>query len=433
MLTPYLPYPPSSGGQVRSYNLIKNLAKRHEITLFSLIKYDEERDFIPKLEVFCKKVCVFKRSEKPWTLGNILRTGFGSYPFLVVRNLSAEEKRAVAKELKESAFDLIHAETFYVMPHIPPTKVPILLVEQTIEYRVYQHYARTCRFLPFRPLLFVDILKLRIWESRFWKKATKVVAVSEADKKEMRRIVPSLDVGIVPNGAGEDLAMLWGKRRPNFNRPIIFYQGNFLWLQNVEAAKILAKEIFPLIKKEIPEAVCWIVGQGVREKISNLEGEGIKIRDLATYDIEGVIEAYQKATVFVGPLAGPGGTRLKILGAMAAGVPVVTSSVGITGIEAKDGREVLVGDTPEDLAEAAVCLLKDRKLYTKIASAARELVNAQYNWEKIAERLDRIYREVSCKSPLASKMQFARSGTLTSQSRKEPAIKAGSRDFAREV
>ena len=84
MLTPYLPYPPSSGGQVRSYNLIKNLAENHEITLFSLIKDEAEKKYIKELEKFCKKIQVFKRSEKPWTLRNILRTGFGFYPFFKV-------------------------------------------------------------------------------------------------------------------------------------------------------------------------------------------------------------------------------------------------------------------------------------------------------------------------------------------------------------
>jgi hypothetical protein len=140
MLTPYLPFPDSSGGQIRSYNLIKDLSKKHEITLFSLIKDDSEKRFIPELAKYCSKVRVFKRSKSPWTLRNILLTGFGPYPFLVIRNLSPKEKEAVKEEIENVHYDLIHAETFYVMPHIPKTKIPILLVEQTIEYLVYKHY-----------------------------------------------------------------------------------------------------------------------------------------------------------------------------------------------------------------------------------------------------------------------------------------------------
>lgn len=395
MLTPYLPYPPSSGGQVRSYNLIKNLARKHQITLFSLIKTDEEKKYITELKKFCKEVEVFKRPEKPWNLANILRTGFGLYPFLVIRNLSPEEKQRVSQKLAEEEFDLIHAETFYVMPHIPETKIPILLVDQTIEYQVYQHFVDTFKYWFLKPLLFVDVLKLKFWEAKFWQKAAVVVAVSEADREKMLSLVRRLDVRIVPNGAGEDLMKIWGTKEPKEqNKPVVFFQGNFLWLQNTEAAKLLATTIFPKIREEIPEAICRIVGQGAKEKIGSFSGEGIEVQDLKTSDIKGVGDSYRQATVFAAPLSGPGGTRLKILGAMAAGVPVVTTTTGIEGIDAVDGREVLIRDEPEKMAETIVEVIKDNSLYKKLTIAARELVEKKYNWSKISRTLDDIYREV---------------------------------------
>lgn len=393
MLTPYLPSPPSSGGQVRSYNLIRNLATKHEITLFSLIKTDEEKKYVSGLEKFCKRVEVFKRPEKPWTLKNILRTGFGMFPFLVVRNTSPEEKVRLAEILKKEEFDLIHAETFYVMPHIPPTKIPILLVDQTIEYQVYQHYADNYPHWIVKPFLYIDVFKLKYWETKFWKKATMVVAVSEADKHKMLSLVPSLSVKIVPNGVGEDLMNLWPKKSVDFRKPIVFFQGNFSWLQNTEAAQILAKEIFPKIIKDIPNARCHIVGQGAKVKIGDLAGNGIEVRDLQTSDVDGVINAYREATVFLSPLAGPGGTRLKILGAMAAGVPVVTTSTGIEGIEARDGEEVIIRDDPREIAKAIVDLIRNEELYDKLTTSARRLVELKYSWSKISAVLDDIYRE----------------------------------------
>ncbi|MDP3682975.1 MAG: glycosyltransferase, partial [Ignavibacteria bacterium] len=200
MLTPYLPFPDSSGGQIRSYNLIKSLSKKHEITLFSLIKDDSEKKFVPELEKYCKKVKVFKRSKSPWTLRNILLTGFGPYPFLVIRNLSPQQKIAVQEEIQNVKYDLIHAETFYVMPHIPETKIPILLVEQTIEYLVYKHYVEGSKNFLLKLLFSIDVAKLRFWETKFWKKADRVVAVSESDKSEMIKLVPGLKVDLVPNG-----------------------------------------------------------------------------------------------------------------------------------------------------------------------------------------------------------------------------------------
>lgn len=395
MLTPYLPYPPSSGGQVRSYNLIKNLAKKNEITLFSLIKNDEEREYISELEKYCKKVKVFNRPPKPWTLKNILRTGFSGYPFLVIRNLSEEEKREVVKELALEKYDLIHAETFYVMPHIPQTKIPILLVDQTIEFQVYQHFVKNKKNYFFKPFLYIDVFKIKFWELLFWKKADMVVAVSEADKEKMLDLVPKLKVRVVPNGAGEDLLSVWDKKRTH-KFPIIFFQANFSWLQNVEAARHLVWNVFPLIKQKIKDAQCWIVGQSAKEKTGNLESESVKIVDLENSDIQGVIDAYSKATVFVAPLEGPGGTRLKILGAMAAGVPVVTSKIGIEGIEAVNNRDVLVADNWEDMAEKVILLMKDKKLYSLIIESARKLVEQKYSYKSIANLLNEIYREVAC-------------------------------------
>ena len=111
MFTPYLPYPDSSGGQIRTQNLLKHLRKKHDITLFSLIKYKKEEEYIPILEKnFCKKVRVFYRSEKPWMIQNILRTGFSLSPFLVVRNFSSEAKKAVEEEFAYELRDRIISE-----------------------------------------------------------------------------------------------------------------------------------------------------------------------------------------------------------------------------------------------------------------------------------------------------------------------------------
>lgn len=394
MVTPYLPYPPSSGGQVRSYNLLKHLAKKHKITLLSLITHQGEKQYLSRFKGLCSKVLVFQRPEKPWMLKNILKTGFGFYPFVVVRNFSKEAKIAVQKELADNPYDLIHAETFYVMPHIPDTKVPILLVEQTIEFQVYQHYADTSKFWPVKPLLYFDVFKIKHWETKFWQKAARVVAVSEDDKQKMKSLVPGLKVNAVPNGVGEDLMSLLSEKKTVSKKPVIFFQGNFHWLQNTEAAQILAQKIFPLIKKEVPQAVCQIAGQMAQEKIGNLSEDGIQIRDLGTSDIEGVKQAYREATIFLAPLEGPGGTRLKILGAMAAGTPVITTPTGIQGIKARDKKEVFIEKDYQKMAARAIELIKNKKLYRQITEAARSLVKEKYDWKKIAEGLDKIYQEV---------------------------------------
>lgn len=390
MLTPYLPYPPSSGGQIRSYNLIKQLSKKHEITLYSLIKYDSERKYINKLKKFCVKVKVFKRPTKPWTLSNILKTGMGPYPFLMIRNFSPEAKKDLALTLTKERFDIIHAETFYVSLHIPRTDIPIVLVDQTIEYEVYQHFVKGIKQKLLRPLLMIDVSKIKFWETYYWRRAGKVIALSDRDALSMKHLVPSLDVSVVPNGVGEDLM----ENVPlHFSKRVIFV-GNYAWLQNVEGAEILAKKIFPLILKKVPDAQLIIVGQNT-DKISDVGVNRISVVDLKIEDIEGIQKAYHEGGIMIAPLYGPSGARLKIVGAMAAKVPVVTTPIGVLGIDAVDGREVLLGDTYEEIADKAIRLLTDKLLYKNIAQNARKLVEKKYTYEAIAKKLDDVYEEAA--------------------------------------
>lgn len=395
MLTPYLPFPDSSGGQIRSYNLIKNLSKKHEITLFSLIKDDSEKRFIPELEKYCRKVKVFKRSKSPWTARNILLTGFGPYPFLVIRNLSPKERAAVKEEINSVKYDLIHAETFYVMPHIPETSTPILLVEQTIEYLVYKHYVQGIKNIFLRYLLSIDVAKLRFWETNFWKKADGVVAVSVADKREMVKLAPRLKVELVPNGVNLDFFRV--KTSWNDKNPKILFVANFKWLQNIEAAELLLDQVFPKIKSKMSGVKIWIVGQHIPEEILKRKSSDVIVDDLKEDDQEGIRRAYCEASVFVSPLRGPGGTRLKHFGAMAAKIPLITTKVGAEGLGAVDGREIIVRDHPGEIADAVVKVLKDPSLAKRIAQNARKLVEEKYSWPKMGELLDKIYERTGKK------------------------------------
>lgn len=392
MLTPYLPYPLMTGGQTRSYNLIKRLAALgYKITLFSLIKSEQERQYIRELEKFCEEVQVFKRSEKPWTIKNILRTGLSFYPFLVVRNWAYGEKSVIRQKIKNGKFDLIHAETFYVMPHIPKTDIPVLLVEQTIEYLVYSHYAKESRLWPLKPFLYIDVGKLKFWEIQYWKKARKVVAMSEEDKKLMLSQDFALDVDIVPNGVDSDYFS--EKVIERSAEPIILYLGNFTWLQNREAVEVLVQKVWPKIKKSLPQAKLWIVGKNAQDFFHDIESEDIKVEQVAD-----VREAYQKATVLVAPIYGGGGTRYKNFEAFASGLPVVTTSIGIGGTDAKDGVDVIIRDNPDEIAQSAIELIQDSQRYKTIATNAKKLVKSQYDWDPIAKHLGKIYEDLGTKS-----------------------------------
>ena len=391
MLVPYLPNPSTSGGQTRWYNIIKYLSQNHEITLFSLIKDESEKRFIPELKKYCQKVEVFSRPEKPWTLRNILLSELGPFPLLVIRNWSYEERKAIAKELEREKYDLIHAETFYVMPHLPKTTVPTILVEQTIWHDVYKHHVvhEIPRLL--RPFFLWDVIKVKFWEKHYWGRADRLFAVSEEDREEMRKIIPEKEIGIIPNGV--DSKFFSEKPIERMSPPRILYGvTNFEWLQNQEATEILIKKVWPFIKKSFPNAKIWIVGRKMPGWLKELAEKDNDIE--ITENIEDARDAYRKASITVAPIKGAGGTRLKILEAMAAGLPVVSSTIGVAGLGVKDGENVLIADTPKGLAEKAVKLLKDRELAEKIGARGQAHVRKYFDWRFIVKLHDPIYRKL---------------------------------------
>lgn len=392
MLTPYLPYPPASGGQIRSFNLLKYLSKRHEITLVCLYKNNDDKKYLSQLRPYCKSIYLCKRAEKPWQVKNILRAIFSSYPFLIVRNFSKDADQIVKKLVKEVSFDVIHAETFYIMPHLPETPTPFVLVEQTIEYKVYQHFLRSVPFF-LRPLLNIDIAKLKYWERYYWKKAQVVGTVSESDAKVISALEPNIKPVVIPNGAGDEMFVktLLPKK---MTAPTLLFVGSFYWLQNTEAATYLAERIFPLIKNDIPDVRLIIAGQNAKNKISEIQKEGIKIIDIAPDDSNAIKDLYQHATLFLAPIFGPGGTRLKILAAMASGLPIITTTTGIEGLSVEPGVHVLIANKEEEFVKMIKRALSDKKLYENMRKKSYDLVKEKYSWQAISHTLEIVYQKI---------------------------------------
>ena len=393
MVTPYVPYPPSSGGQIRTFNLLKHLSEKNEITLVALYKNETEKKHYSYLKKFCKKIYLCQRPEKPWTIKTVFKTIFSLSPFLVVRNFSEEATLVIKNLINKENFDVIHAETFYVMPHIPKTNIPIVLVEQTIEYNVYKHFVNS---LPFylRMLAYfdIDIIKLKYWERFYWKKANIVVAVSLPDEKIIKKEESSIKTTIIPNCVGDEMIVPILESK-NLKKPIIFFQGNFFWLQNVEAAQEIINKIYPILIKKNPNINLVIAGQNAK-KIGKVKNKNIKIIDIAPSDTDTVKRLFKEATLFIAPIFGPGGTRLKILAAMGSGIPVITTLTGVEGLDLKDNIHIVIAKNPFEFVDKINNILKNKNLYNLIQKNAYEQVLKKYQWKTISKILETVYRNL---------------------------------------
>lgn len=390
MLTPYLPYPLLSGGQIRTYNLLKNLSKHHEITLYALIKDKTETEYIKHLEPFCSQIKVFKRTKNPWALRNVLLAGFTPYPFLVTRNLPSNMRSQIKKEISQNKYDLIHAETFYMMPNIPSTKIPVLLVEQTIEYLGYEYYAKKTKNALLRALLYIDVAKIRYWEKHFWLKANHLVTMSEDDKafitNEIGNRVP---IDVVANGVDVDSFSQVKRKLPK--QPTILFVGTFKWLPNIDAVTFLVENVWPGIKQQVRDAKLWIVGHSPTTKVKKYG----QLPDITVSDnVTDIRDAYSQAHVLLAPIRSGKGTRYKVLESMATGTPVITTPLGAEGLSINHGTHALIGDSEQDLIKLTVDLLKDARLQSRLSKEGKKLVTDQYGWESISASLDRLYRQI---------------------------------------
>jgi polysaccharide biosynthesis protein PslH len=394
LVSSYLPYPLFSGGHIRLYNLIKELSSKHKITLICEKRSNQGDVEISELKKFCKKVITVPR-RKQWSLKNILKTGLSLSPFLVIGHTSTGMQKEIKRELNENQFDLIHVETSYVMQNIPITEIPVVLVEHNVEYLVYKRFADKAPLL-LRPLLYIDVLKLKYWEEDMWKRVFKLVAVSDEEKKIMEKI--RKDVVIVSNGVDIDKFQISNSKSQISNREKrILFIGEFKWVQNRDAIAWITKEILPRLRAEFVPSMAdggiklWVVGRNIPDSIRKLTTDkSVIFDDNAPKQTE---EIYAKSDLLLAPIRVGGGTSFKILEAMASGVPVVTTKLG-NAVEAKENLEIVTAESADDFVKKIKKLLEDKEFYETISKDARKLIEKKYNWQKISEDLNSVYESM---------------------------------------
>jgi glycosyltransferase involved in cell wall biosynthesis len=438
VVSSYVPYPLYSGGQVRLYNLIRELSQRHEITLLceKRSKQAVSTEDIAALKKICKEVIIVN-APKQWSIKNVIRSGFSSRSFLLTGHTHTEMQEKIRNLLEKQTFDVVHVETFYVMQNvkIPLTSFnkeekrkfpPVVLAEHNIEYLVYERFMQRAPAIA-RPLLKIDIAKIRREEEAAWRQATKLVAVSVDDKKIMEQ--SGFNPIVVANGVNTDQFTFKNiKKSLEAKEKKILFIGDFKWIQNRDAVAWIIQEVWPLIREKYknvsgkreneriqnlndksnntdsgPSFVSklrtgeqtiniklWIVGRTIPDSVKSLSKEPDILFDEKNSS-RPTHELFQEAAVLLAPIRVGGGTSYKILESTSSGTPAVITSLSANALQAKDGQEVMVGDTPEELAEKTVSLLQNDELYEKIAKNGRAFIEKHYTWKEIAKVLEEVY------------------------------------------
>lgn len=380
-----LPYPLHSGGQIRMYNLLSRLSRKHTVTLVSFIRSDSERAYAKEFP-FCKSVHMVTRG-RAWQPKYYLRAILGKYPFL----LTTYDNEAMRSEIHAltagSHFDLIHAEPFYVLPSVAESGIPLVVSEHNVEYDVYKNYVDRFPLSILRPLMRWDVYKLKSWEHRAWKQAVCVTAVSPDDASVMEKYSDT-DVTVVPNGVDLDSFPL---RTPGNHKDFtVLFVGNFRWLPNREALSTLVGRIWPRIQDKIPGARLRVVGRDLPGAMKN---RVIQAGGVVDDDVADISQVYRDADVLVAPHDIPGGTKFKMLEAMASGLPIVTGIPGMAGLHVKPGVHYFDANSPDQYVDKLLFIRENPAVVKKVTQSARRLIETEYNWDMIAGILDGVWKK----------------------------------------
>lgn len=301
-------------------------------------------------------------------------------------------KQALAKLLREEEFDLVHLDIIHMagyqqMLERAMPRARIVYNWHNIESELMDRYSTRERSIPKRIYASVTARRLRTAEERILRTAYGHVVCSERERGQLLRGVPEARIEVVANGV--DVAYYGGYSGPPVPRDRIVFVGSMDYHANVDAAVWFSRDIWPHVRARFPQWRLTLVGSNPAATVKALAGQpGIEV----TGTVPDVRPYYHEAVAAVVPLRTGGGTRLKILEAMAAGIPVVSTALGAEGLEVSPGRDMLGAETTDEWIEALRSLADQGSLWQNLKLVGRKLVESKYDWEVLGQRLHDTYR-----------------------------------------
>ena len=383
----YLPYPLNSGGRIRSYYLLRELAARHEVHLLAF-SHEEQPELTP-LHEMCRSVKTVPAPVRPsGAVHRVLRLLRSPEDIVVGRN-SCEMERELRDYLDRETWDLLVLDDLGTEKYVREAgQIPVLLSKHNCEWQLLRRYIQHKAGRPWAWVLaWLEAFTTRRSEARMVSLADRVIVVSETDRQVLLEIAPKTQVDVVSNGV--DITYFSPVSAIEDNR--LLFTGALFWYPNVDAVSWFCESIWPLIRRDVPDALFDLVGSKPPDTVRALgKLPGVHVIP----DVPDVRRHLARSAVYVVPLRVGSGTRLKILEALASGKAVVTTSIGMEGLDLTVGEDVVVADDPTSFAAACVEVLQDSAKQASLGRAGRTIVEVRYDWSVALAGLNRICVEV---------------------------------------
>ena len=387
-LTSRLPYPPREGHQLRSWHLLKALCQRHEVTLLSFQRADDDLSGMPVLRETATAVETFPipgEASRLRLVLALLRSLLTRTPFVAAKYASTDLRTRLAALAGQH--DLVHFDMLPLMAHADcvPAGIPVTLDAHNVEHALLQTRAK----IEPRPLhaaiLRGQVSLLRDFEAAACRRADAVITCSQDDLSALQAMAPATPMQAVPNGV--DLEANHPATAPPSRRERLVFVGQMGWFPNRDGIEWFLREVFPRVLARRPSVQLQLIGKpdGLEVPVA-VAGNVIQAGFVP--DLRGDV---QDAALYVVPLRAGSGTRLKVLEAMALGKAIVTTRIGSEGIELEDGVHARFADSPEAFADAVLELLDDPDTAARLGRAAHQRAEERYGWDAIGHDLVQFY------------------------------------------
>jgi len=398
-VTQIVPYPPHGGVLQRGYNLLRELSRAHEIQLLAFHHPDElppgppAEDARTQLSQFCARVDFVPLWPKTSRMHKALAIALAApypRPFSVLAHRSRQAAAIIrsAIALAEPP-DIVHLDTMALAPYRRFCgSVPTVLTHHNVESQLMERRAEIESSTPARIYAALQAKRLRDYETTVCRRFPLNIVVSDADAEILSGISPGIRTVVIPNGVDVD----YFRPRVDEETEAVIHAGGMQMFANRDAVDWFLDQMWPRIKAAVPGV--RFIGVGSRPSARLLDAATTDPQVEAPGFVPDVRPWVAQSSVFIVPLRVGGGTRLKMVDAMAQGKAIVATRIGAEGIRGEDGRHFVLADEPESFADEVIRLLKDKEARQELGEAARARVEAEYGWPLLASRLAESYASV---------------------------------------
>lgn len=382
------PWPLTDGAVIRDFNLLRETAKRHDVSLLCFLLKPSDREHYDALRPYCKQIVGIDLVRPRWrTVANAARSLATSEPFITREYWRPEMARRLEDFVDEERIDVIHSHFLHMSQYVGHKRTAAFVHDaHNLEHVLWERMADTTGNPIKKGFMRSQCGKLVRLQQHVARASEKCTVLSDEDRIEYQRICPEADVTTVPNGADVDY---WAPRNNGGEPSSILYFGNLGWPPQADAAIYFHDKILPLVRRRVPDVTFCIAGQNPPEAVKALAGDSVTV----TGFVPEMRDYVARAGVIVMPLRAGAGTKHRVFQALCMKKPVVCSAVAAEGIALTHGETAMLADDPEAFARATVDLLQNAALRQKLGERGRQLVLDRYDWRAIYDRLEEVFQQ----------------------------------------